>query len=105
MTPTPPPLPPASSPLTLDQLMAEPVMLGGQPIPGTRGMTLGDLELDVLKGGRFVTFAWNVSVVVLSFRNSTRLLSTCPRTEKPAAMRSAGASSRCCSAGGVFPGG
>lgn len=74
MSPTPPP--PAAEPpaLSLDQLMAAPVMLGGQTVPGIGSMTLGDLELDVLKGGRFVTFAWNVSVVVLSFRNSTKLL-------------------------------
>lgn len=40
---------------------------------GTEGMTLGDIELDVLKGGRFLRYYWNISVIVLSYRKSTAL--------------------------------
>jgi hypothetical protein len=53
--------------------MAQPVLSEGRPLAGTEGMTLGDIELDVLKGGRFLRYHWNISVLVLSFRNSTAL--------------------------------
>ncbi len=68
--PTPPPL---SAQDELALRMAQPLLVEGRPLAGTEGMTLGDIELDVLKGGRFLRYYWNVSVVVLSFRNSTAL--------------------------------
>lgn len=73
----PPPIPPAEPTLSAqDELalrMAQPLLVEGRPLGGTEGMTLGDVELDVLKGGRFLRYHWNISVVVLSFRNSTAL--------------------------------
>lgn len=53
--------------------MSQPLLFEGRPLAGTEGMTLGDVELDVLKGGRFLRYPWNVSVIVLSFRNSSQL--------------------------------
>jgi len=76
----PPPIPsppPPSPPLPFhDELalrMAQPLLVEGRPLAGTEGMTLGDIELDVLKGGRFLRYHWNISVIVLSFRKSTTL--------------------------------
>jgi hypothetical protein len=34
-------------------------------------MTLGEVEADVLSGGRFLAFSWTLSVVIMSFRNSS----------------------------------
>ncbi len=70
LTATPPPL---SSQDELALRMTQPLLVNGRPLAGTEGMTLGDVELDVLKGGRFLRYYWNVSVIVLSFRNSTAL--------------------------------
>lgn len=67
----PPPLPPSEE--DIERYLNAPILVGGKPFPGTEGMTLTDIELDVLKGGRFLAFAWNISVVVLSFRQSTSL--------------------------------
>lgn len=53
--------------------MAQPLLVNGRPLAGTEGMTLGDVELDVLKGGRFLRYYWNISIIVLSFRKSTAL--------------------------------
>lgn len=79
-TPLPPPLPsgsPTTPPLSADDelalRMAQPLLVEGRLLAGTEGMTLGDVELDVLKGGRFLRYHWNISVLVLSFRNSTAL--------------------------------
>lgn len=69
---TPPPLPSAQP--SLEEILGMPVLLEGKPIPGTEGLTLGDVELDVLKGGRFLTFPWNISVIVLSYRRHTGLV-------------------------------
>ncbi len=73
MDSTPPPLPPVDAPCT-EQILAQPVLIGGQLLPGTEGMTLGDVELDVLKGGRFLSFTWNISVILLSYRKNTGLI-------------------------------
>lgn len=88
----PPPLPPAapisSAQDELASLMAQPLLVEGRPLAGTEGMTLGDVELDVLKGGRFLRFYWNVSVVVLSYRNTTAL--TYVRSNKSAGATALG---------------
>ncbi|CAM2801893.1 hypothetical protein RAHE111665_01860 [Rariglobus hedericola] len=68
--------------------MSQPLLVEGRPLAGTEGMTLGDVELDVLKGGRFVRYYWNISVVVLSFRNSTAL--TYVRSDRSAGMGALG---------------
>lgn len=70
---TPPPLPVSQSPSLeeIDQRLAAPIMDGGKPFPGTEGMTLGEVEAEVLSGGRFLAFSWTLSVVIMSFRRSS----------------------------------
>lgn len=36
-------------------------------------MTLGEVEAEVLSGGRFLAFSWTLSVVIMSFRRSSEL--------------------------------
>lgn len=71
----PPPLPVSQSPSLeeIDQRLAAPILDNGKPFPGTEGMTLGEVEADVLAGGRFLAFSWTLSVVIMTFRRSTEL--------------------------------
>jgi hypothetical protein len=68
--------------------MTQPLLVEGRPLAGTEGMTLGDIELDVLKGGRFLRYHWNISIIVLSFRNSTGL--TYVRSDRSAGLGALG---------------
>lgn len=64
--------------------MERPVMAGGKVFPGTEGMTLKDVEDDILKGGRFRAWNWCVSLIVISYSRRT----------SPCFVRSTRASSR-----------
>ena len=68
--------------------MAQPLLVEGRPLAGTEGMTLGDVELDVLRGGRFLRYYWNISVIVLSFRQTTGL--TYVRSDRSAGLGALG---------------
>jgi hypothetical protein len=68
--------------------MTQPLLVEGRPLAGTEGMTLGDIELDVLKGGRFLRYYWNISVILLSFRKSTAL--TYVRSDRSAGLGALG---------------
>lgn len=64
----------SAAPLSLEEIelrLDQPLMDGGKPFPGTEGMTLREVEAEVLKGGRFLSYSWTVSVVVMSFRRSS----------------------------------
>ena len=47
------------------------MLLEGKIVPGTEGLTLGEIREEVLKGGRFVIYTWVVSVIVMTFRRSS----------------------------------
>lgn len=49
-------------------------MAGRNLFLGTQGMTIRDVEDDILKGGRFLAFHWCVSIILLSYsrQNSPR---------------------------------
>lgn len=66
---TPPPLGPSSQAPSLHQ----PVVLDKGVVPGTEGMTLGDVEQEVLNGGRFVVYVYNFSVLVMSFKRASAI--------------------------------
>src|SRR5690606_21700374 len=72
---TPPPLPQEAPPQwSLDELNAyldRPLRSGGMPMPGTEGLTLRDVEQDILKGGRFIIHHWCVSIIILTFTRTT----------------------------------
>ncbi|MFZ4766207.1 MAG: hypothetical protein ACOYMN_14755, partial [Roseimicrobium sp.] len=69
----PPPLTPPSLPNSgaWQPTLLEPVRLDGKIVSGTEGIVLGDVEQEVLKGGRFVVYSYNFSVLVMSFRRSS----------------------------------
>ncbi|WP_395742417.1 hypothetical protein [Prosthecobacter sp.] len=48
-----------------------PLLDNGRPMSGTEGMTIQQVEDDVLRGGRFRIFRWNFSLVVMSFQRSS----------------------------------
>lgn len=50
----------------------KPIMSGRDIFPGTSGMTLRDVEDDILKGGRFLAFHWCLSLIVLTHSHQTR---------------------------------
>lgn len=72
---TPPPLPQEAPPQwSQDELNAyldRPLRSGGVPMPGTEGLTLRDVEQDILKGGRFIIHHWCVSIILLTFTRTT----------------------------------
>ena len=75
---TPPPLPaqlppPLPKDIFLEERLSQPVFDGGKIVQGTEGLTLRQVEDDVLKGGRFVMFLWNFSLLVVSFRRGSPL--------------------------------
>ncbi len=45
----------------------------GRPVAGTEGMSIQQIEDDILRGGRFRVFLWNFSIIVMSFQRSTGL--------------------------------
>lgn len=51
----------------------QPMMDGQRPLAGTEGMTIQQIEDDILRGGRFRVFLWNFSIVVMSFQRSSAL--------------------------------
>lgn len=74
----PPPLPTSTtsnsgwSNAELNAYLERPLMSGSDVFPGTEGMTLRDVEDDILKGGRFLAFHWCVSFIVFSYSPQTR---------------------------------
>lgn len=50
-----------------------PLLENGRPVAGTEGMTLEQIEDDILRGGRFRIFLWNFSIIVLSFQRNSGL--------------------------------
>lgn len=66
-----PPLPSSWSDQEVTSYLNQPLILGNKPLPGTEGMTIQQIEDDVLRGGRFRIFLWNFSLIVLSFQRNT----------------------------------
>lgn len=52
-------------------MLDQPVVLDKGVVPGTQGMTLGEVVQEVLHGGRFVVHVFNFSVLIMSFRRSS----------------------------------
>lgn len=57
----------------VDAYLNQPVLSGGKVVSGTHGMTIAQVEEDVLRGGRFLMFSWNFSVLIMSFRRASPL--------------------------------
>lgn len=73
---TPPPLPTTASTWSHEDTAAylnRPLLDNGRPVAGTEGMTLQQIEDDVLRGGRFRVFRWNFSVIIISFQRTSGL--------------------------------
>lgn len=75
---TPPPIPAASAPVAWSEeevraYLNRPLLDQGRPVSGTEGMTLQQIEDDVLRGGRFRVFRYNFSIVIMSFMRSSGL--------------------------------
>jgi hypothetical protein len=71
----PPPLPPSLPTWTEADLNAhldQPMMAGRDMFPGAEGMTIRDVEEDILQGGRFLSFHWCVSFIVLSYTRQNK---------------------------------
>jgi len=51
----------------------QPLIDQGKPVPGTHGMTIAQIEDDILRGGRFRVFLWNFSIIVMSFQRGSSL--------------------------------
>jgi hypothetical protein len=67
-----------SVPATLTQqdvqnYLNQPLLNEGRPVPGTEGMTIAQIEDDILRGGRFRVFLWNFSIIIMSFQRSSAL--------------------------------
>lgn len=75
LTPTPPPLPQTSqaqwSQEELNAYLDRPLKSGGTVMRGTEGLTLRDVEQDILKGGRFIIHHWCVSVILITFTRAS----------------------------------
>lgn len=67
--PTPPPMHPQSAEAYLQQ----PVLSDGKTVSGTHGMSIREVEDDIMRGGTFRLFAYNFSIIVMSFRRSSPL--------------------------------
>ena len=57
----------------VNAFLQQPMLDGGRPVAGTEGMSIQQIEDDVLRGGRFRVFLWNFSVIVMSFQRSSAL--------------------------------
>jgi hypothetical protein len=71
---TPPPLPATTNAWSQDDVSAylnRPLLDNGRPVSGTEGMSIQQIEDDVLRGGRFRIFRYNFSVIVISFQRSS----------------------------------
>lgn len=70
----PPPLPTTANDWTQDDVSAylnQPLLDKGRPVSGTEGMSIQQVEDDVLRGGRFRIFRYNFSIVVISFQRGS----------------------------------
>lgn len=69
----------SSTPVTVDTwtqddvsaYLSQPLLDKGRPVAGTEGMSIQQIEDDVLRGGRFRIFRYNFSLVVVSFQRSS----------------------------------
>ncbi len=71
---TSPPSPTTASTLTQEEIndyLNQPLLDKGRPVSGTEGMSIQQIEDDVLRGGRFRIFRWNFSLVFISFQRSS----------------------------------
>lgn len=74
---SPPPLPTTSpsrsawSEAEISAYLDRPLMSARDVFPGTAGMTLRQIEDDIIKGGRFLTFHWCLSLIILSYTRAT----------------------------------
>lgn len=59
------------TPQDVQDYLNQPLLSGGRPVPGTQGMTIGQIEDDILRGGRFRVFMWNFSIIVMSFQRGS----------------------------------
>ena len=71
---------PLQSPLTtandwseadINDYLSQPLLDKGRPMCGTEGMSIQQIEDDVLRGGRFRIFRYNFSLIVISFQRSS----------------------------------
>ncbi|MCF7789282.1 MAG: hypothetical protein K9N47_24385 [Prosthecobacter sp.] len=72
----PPPLPATTDDWSEDDVSAylnQPLLDKGRPMAGTEGMSIQQIEDDVLRGGRFRIFRYNFSVIVMSFQRGTEM--------------------------------
>lgn len=58
----------------LDAYLDRPLLVGQAPFPGTTGMTLRDIEQDILKGGRFLVHHYCISILVMTFTRGSSIL-------------------------------
>jgi len=71
---TPPPIPQTQIPQAVAEAnLRAPVTVSGKVVSGTEGLSVADVEQEVLKGGRFVIYAYNFSVLIMSFKRSSDL--------------------------------
>lgn len=78
LSPTPPVNPYApptpgfrSEPVPLGMNMDAPLIMDGTIIPGTEGLTAGEVVELIKAGGRFAVWQYNFSILVMSFRRSS----------------------------------
>lgn len=71
MNTTPPPAANDWTPEEVSQYLSQPLLDKGRPISGTEGMSIQQIEDDVLRGGRFRIFRYNFSVIVMSFQRGS----------------------------------
>lgn len=72
-----PPLPanlPPSLPSSLPAADRRGVVVDGRVVPGTENLTATDIAEEVLAGGRFVTFRYCVSIIILTFLRPTGIV-------------------------------
>ncbi len=69
--PTTPPSSNAWSEAELSAYLDRPLMSGHDVFPGTTGLTLRQIEDDIIKGGRFLAFHWCLSLIILSYSRAT----------------------------------
>ena len=55
----------------INNYLSQPLLDKGRPMSGTEGMSLQQIEDDVLRGGRFRIFRYNFSIIVMSFQRSS----------------------------------
>lgn len=55
----------------INNYLSQPLLDKGRPVSGTEGMSIQQIEDDVLRGGRFRIFRYNFSLIVISFQRSS----------------------------------